>query len=101
MNPENVTPHAKNPAIANVFVQIGLVEELGSGVRTIFKYTPLYSGGKQPVIQEDDIFKFVIPYIDVEIAGKEIGKETGKGIGKETGKKMHLLPHQFRNFYKC
>lgn len=74
VNPDNVTPHAKNPAIANVFVQMGLVEELGSGVRKIFKYTPLYSDGKQPVVEEDDIFKIVIPYIDIE-TGKETGKE--------------------------
>lgn len=87
VNPDNVTPHAKNPAIANVFVQMGLVEELGSGVRKIFKYTPLYSGGKQPVIEEDDIFKIFIPYIGQETGqeNQETGKETGKE-GQETGK---------------
>lgn len=53
---------------------MGLVEELGSGVRKIFKYTPLYSGGKQPVIEEDDIYRIVIPYIDAE-TGQETGQE--------------------------
>lgn len=84
VNPDNLTPHAKNPAIANVFVQMGLVEELGSGVRKIFKYTPLYSGGKQPVIEEDDIFKIVIPYIEIE-------------TGQETGQETSLISPQIRN----
>ena len=54
-------PHRKNPLIANVFSQMGIVEELGSGTRKIFKYTPLISGGKEPMIEEEDVYKVVIP----------------------------------------
>ena len=54
-------PHRKNPLIANVFSQMGIVEELGSGTRKIFKYTPLISGGNEPLIEEEDIYKVVIP----------------------------------------
>lgn len=53
---------------------MGLVEELGSGVRKIFKYTPIYFDGKLPVIEEDDIYRIVVPYIDEE-PDKETGKE--------------------------
>lgn len=56
-------PHRKNPTIANVFSQMGIVEELGSGTRTIFKYTPYYSNGKEPIIEEDDVYRVEIPYI--------------------------------------
>ena len=54
-------PHRKNPLIANVFSQMGIVEELGSGTRKIFKYTPLISGGKEPMIEEEDVYKVTIP----------------------------------------
>lgn len=43
-------PFPKNPAISKVFREIGLADELGSGMRNTYKYTQLYSGGKpQPV----------------------------------------------------
>ena len=56
-------PHRKNPTIANVFSQTGIVEELGSGIRKMFKYTPLYSNGKEPDIEENDIYRIEIPYV--------------------------------------
>ena len=31
--PETVRLHRKNPTIANVFSQMGIVEELGSGIK--------------------------------------------------------------------
>jgi len=31
--PETMRPHRKNPTIANVFSQMGIVEELGSGIK--------------------------------------------------------------------
>ena len=40
---------------------MGIVEELGSGTRKIFKYTPLISGGKEPMIEEEDVYKVTIP----------------------------------------
>ena len=40
---------------------MGIVEELGSGTRKIFKYTPLISGGKEPLIEEEDVYKVTIP----------------------------------------
>lgn len=59
----NLRPHAKNPTIANFFAQMGIVEELGTGIRTIFRYVPQISGGQDPLIEEQDEFKVVIPYI--------------------------------------
>ncbi|MCC8112829.1 MAG: hypothetical protein LIP03_02310 [Bacteroidales bacterium] len=58
---KNSKPHRKNPHIANVFSQTIMVEELGSGMKRIFKYTPLFAKGQMPEIFEDDYFTIVIP----------------------------------------
>ena len=60
---DNLRPHAKNPAIANFFVQLGIVEELGRGTRALYEYVPRISGGQMPVIEEKDEFRVVIPYV--------------------------------------
>ncbi|TAH59519.1 MAG: AAA family ATPase, partial [Gottschalkiaceae bacterium] len=43
IDPENFSPYPKNPTIAKFFKEIGWVDELGSGVRNIFKYNRIYS----------------------------------------------------------
>lgn len=62
----NLRPHAKNPTIANFFAQLGIVEELGNGTRTMFKYVPFISGGQEPLLEEQDEFKVCIPYVGVD-----------------------------------
>ena len=58
-------PYPKNPKIAKFFKEIGLADELGSGVRNMVKYTKIYSGGV-PILKEDDIFRTIIPLGDNE-----------------------------------
>ncbi len=53
-------PFPKNPPISKVFREIGLADELGSGMRNTYKYTKLYSGGT-PEFIEGDVFRTVIP----------------------------------------
>ncbi len=60
INPANLSPFPKNPVIARVFKEIGRADELGSGVRNLFKYTKAYSG-QDPELIEEDIFKAIIP----------------------------------------
>ncbi|MGL5616261.1 MAG: RNA-binding domain-containing protein [Sarcina sp.] len=60
IDPESFSPFPKNPIIAKVFKEIGWVDELGSGVRNIYKYSKIYSG-KNPSLIEEDIFKIIIP----------------------------------------
>ena len=60
INPDNYTPYPKNPVIAGVFKQIGLADELGSGVRNLIKYVQIYSK-TIPELIEEDIFKVIIP----------------------------------------
>lgn len=61
INPANFSPFPKNPIISAFFREIGRAEELGSGVRNLFRYTKIYSAGVEPQLVEDNIFKIVIP----------------------------------------
>ncbi|WP_296560165.1 RNA-binding domain-containing protein [uncultured Acetobacterium sp.] len=60
IDPENFSPYPKNPKIAKFFKEIGWVDELGSGVRNIYKYNRIYSGA-DPEFIEGDVFKTIIP----------------------------------------
>ena len=62
ITPENLEPMSKNPIIANFFHQIGLADELGSGVRNLYRFTKLYSG-VTPLFEEDDIFRITVPLV--------------------------------------
>ena len=63
ITPDNLEPHSKNPIIASFFRNIGYAEQLGSGVRNLFKYSRFYSG-KDPEFDEGDIFKIIVPLDD-------------------------------------
>ena len=56
----NSTPYPKNPVIAKFFNNIGRADELGSGVRNLYKYTKMYSDS-EPTLFEDDVFKVIVP----------------------------------------
>ena len=58
IDPNNFSPYPKNPIIAKMFKEIGLVDELGSGVRNIYKYSKKYFGS-EPKLLEDGIFKII------------------------------------------
>ncbi|MDQ7060729.1 MAG: ATP-binding protein [Sulfurimonas sp.] len=62
---ENFTPFPKNPSIAKVFREIGFAEELGSGVRNMFKYSKAY-GGSDPKILEEKVFTTTILLHELE-----------------------------------
>lgn len=59
INPDNFYTHPKNPNILEVFKQIGRADELGSGVRNVYKYGRLY-GNSDPIFEEGDVFKVII-----------------------------------------
>jgi len=58
---QHFTPFPKNPTIAKFFKEIGMADELGSGVRNVFRYGPEYARGAVPELVEGDVFKTVIP----------------------------------------
>ena len=66
---ENLRPFSKNPTICKFMIQLGRFDELGSGVRNINKYLPLYTNGAKPVFKETiHGFKLTIPLINEDTA---------------------------------
>lgn len=67
LNLATFEPFPKNPPISKVFREIGLADELGSGMRNTYKYTKMYSGG-EPQFIEGDVFRITIPLSEVATA---------------------------------
>ncbi|MFH0733349.1 MAG: RNA-binding domain-containing protein [bacterium] len=63
ITPDNIIPFAKNPTIAKFFIQLGRVEELGSGVLNVNKYLNIYVPGAKPRFIEGKTFTIIIPLI--------------------------------------
>ena len=80
LTPDNYRPFPKNPDIARIFTQIGHSEELGTGLRNVFKYTPAYSGNNNIIFREEDVFITEIPLVDLS---KSEAQDVGKDVGKE------------------
>ncbi|MDR0221893.1 MAG: putative DNA binding domain-containing protein [Lachnospiraceae bacterium] len=76
ITPENLEPNPKNPIIAAFFRNIWLADELGSGVRKLYRYVPRYSG-KAPELIDGDVFRIIVPLDDNYSFDAELGKEQG------------------------
>ena len=85
---QNLCPVAKNPIITAFFNQIGRADELGSGVRNLYKYVHLYSGA-DPVVDEEDVFKLTIPLDDDY--SPEQGKSSEKSSEKTSQKILRMI----------
>ncbi|HID31592.1 MAG TPA: AAA family ATPase, partial [Desulfobacterales bacterium] len=59
LNPETFTPFPKNPVIGRFFRQLGMADELGSGMRKMMRYCKTF-GGADPEMIEGDIFRITI-----------------------------------------
>jgi ATP-dependent DNA helicase RecG len=69
IDPDNFTPYPKNPLLASFFINIGRADTLGSGVRNLYKFTKIYSGG-EPELIEGDVFRTIVP---LGLSGKSGG----------------------------
>ncbi len=54
-------PYLKNPHIAQIFMQMGCSEELGTGIKNVYKYSKAYSGSENIIFKEEDIFITQVP----------------------------------------
>ena len=78
LTPDNFTPAPRNPIIANFFRVIGYADQLGSGVRNLFKYSKAY-GGSDPQLTDGDVFRTAVSLKALEVA--PIGPEVAlKGL---------------------
>lgn len=80
IEPQDFTPYPKNPILANFFVNIGYADSLGSGVRNLYKYTKIYSGG-EPYFEEGDVFKLTVPLVNMDkmiVKSTELSKRQTK-----------------------
>lgn len=85
---DNLEPNPKNPIIAAFFRNIGYADQLGSGVRNLFKYTKFYSG-RDPEFKEGDVFRIIVPLdetysYDYDSGGNSSGSAATKEIKIET-----------------
>ncbi len=60
IDPRRFTPFSKNPTICKFMLQTGRVEEVGSGVRNVTKYLPLYARDGRVEFVEDDMFSTTV-----------------------------------------
>ena len=67
------TPFPKNPTIAKFMMQLGWVEELGSGVLNVSKYWKAYSNGAKPQFIEGAAFKIILPVSESFFTGSQDG----------------------------
>ncbi|MDD6082724.1 MAG: putative DNA binding domain-containing protein [Oscillospiraceae bacterium] len=81
------TPYSKNPIIAGFFNNIGRADELGSGVRNLYKYLKIYANN-EPVLFEDDVFRAEIPIESIGVT-QEKTKEKTQEKTKEKTKENH------------
>ena len=63
IDPTNFAPFPKNPTIAKFFIQLGRVEELGSGVLNVSKLVKEYTNGGEASFIDGDIFRMIVPII--------------------------------------
>ena len=97
ITPGNLEPNPKNPIIAAFFRNIWLADELGSGVRRLYRYVPRYSG-KPPELVDGDVFRIIVPLndsysFDAETFKEQVNHENfGKDFGiNETQQKIVAL----------
>lgn len=70
---DDFSPFPKNPVIAKFFIQLGRVDELGSGVINVNKFIKEYSGQNNPTFIEGKTFKMTIPLAKEIIVGANEG----------------------------
>ena len=78
-------PYPKNPAISKVFRELGLADELGSGMRNTYKYTRLYSG-VDPLFEEGNIFRTVIPLKKIatqKVGGSDVAHSVAQDVARD------------------
>lgn len=90
ITPDILEPRPRNPLIARVFREITYSDQLGSGMRKLYRDVPLYSGIKErPQFLDGDIFRLVVPMDDIIPAAGE--SESGQKSSPKSGQKTENI----------
>ena len=66
ITPEIVEPRPRNPLIAKIFREIAYSDQLGSGMRKLYKDVPLYTQKAiKPQFLDGDVFNLVVPFEEI------------------------------------
>jgi ATP-dependent DNA helicase RecG len=60
LDPQSLVPYQRNPLISKFFLQLGWVEEIGSGLFNVQRYLPYYASQGRLEVYEEDLFRVVI-----------------------------------------
>ncbi len=95
LTPKNSIPFQKNPLISKFFLQLGWVEEIGSGLINVTEYLPRYHQGAHVEFLEDDIFQVIIHLPsatdDTNHDTNDTNRDTDKGLESDTEKLITML----------
>ena len=80
IDPKNFTPYAKNPTISKFMLQMGRVEEIGSGMKNVYKYLPLFKKDAHVEFIDDEFFSTVVDLKTREETGGKTMEENGEDI---------------------
>jgi ATP-dependent DNA helicase RecG len=85
-------PYPKNPILARFFVNIGYADTLGSGVRNLYNFTKIYSGG-EPELLEGDIFQTIVPLLPSESYGvtEKVTEGVTEGVTEKEASILALI----------
>ena len=83
ISPDAFTPFPKNPTIAKFMMQLGWVEELGSGVLNVNKFWQAYGKAAKPQFIEGATFKTVLPVSDAFFTGNQDSNQDGNQDGNQ------------------
>jgi len=100
IDPCSFSPFQKNPIISKFFHVIGLADELGSGIKNLSNYVPVYSGGK-PQFMEKDIFTLIVPIPDFKsatstdntpiIKGEDVNEAVNEVVNEAVNRQTKIL----------
>ncbi len=95
---DNFKPVSKNPLISKIFREIGLADELGSGMRNTNKYTMMYSH-TYPIFEEGDIFTTIIPLQEISTlkvgGGDKVAISGDKVVIKNDNSNIYTTDEQY------